>query len=49
VVVPPDCLGRCDSILHDVKGRLRAAYGIDHTTLQIESAAYAHVDDIHSH
>jgi cobalt-zinc-cadmium efflux system protein len=49
VVVPPDCLGRCDSILHDVKGRLRAAYGIDHTTLQIESDAYDHAHDAAPH
>jgi cobalt-zinc-cadmium efflux system protein len=49
VVVPADCLARCDSILHDVKGRLRAAYGIDHTTLQIESDAYDHAHDAPAH
>ena len=25
------------------------SFGIDHTTLQIESASYAHVDDVHRH
>jgi cobalt-zinc-cadmium efflux system protein len=49
VVVPPDCLGRCDDILHLVKGRLRAKYGIDHTTLQIESDAYDHTHDAPPH
>jgi cobalt-zinc-cadmium efflux system protein len=49
VVVRPDCLLRCDDILHHVKGRLRETYGIDHTTLQIESVDYAHVHDAPPH
>jgi cobalt-zinc-cadmium efflux system protein len=49
VVVPPHCLARCDTILHDVKGALRARYGIDHTTLQIESDAYDHAHDAPAH
>jgi cobalt-zinc-cadmium efflux system protein len=42
-------MGRNDEILTDVKGRLRRECGIDHTTLQIESADYAHVHDVHTH
>ena len=39
-----------DDILDAVKGRLRERFGIDHTTIQIESAAYAHLyDDVHAH
>ncbi len=49
VVVHDDAMGQNDAILQDVKSRLRRGFGIDHTTIQIESAAYAHVDDIHEH
>jgi cobalt-zinc-cadmium efflux system protein len=49
LVVSPDGLGRNDEILTEVKAGLRRTFGIDHTTLQIESAAYAHVDDVHVH
>ena len=49
VVVHSDAVGRNDDILTAVKGGLRRTFAIDHTTLQIESAAYAHVDDVHSH
>jgi cobalt-zinc-cadmium efflux system protein len=50
VVVDEVDLGRNDAILDDVKGRLRERFGIDHTTIQIESAGYAHLyDDIHGH
>jgi cobalt-zinc-cadmium efflux system protein len=49
LVVHGEALGRNDEILQTVKCALRSSFGIDHTTLQIESAAYAHVDDIHSH
>ncbi len=49
LVVHSDAVGRNDDILTEVKTRLRRLCGIDHTTLQIESAEYAHVDDIHSH
>jgi cobalt-zinc-cadmium efflux system protein len=49
VVVHADSVGRNDAILTAVKGALRRACGIDHTTIQIESADYAHVDDVHSH
>ena len=44
-----DALGRNDAILTCVKSSLRRRYGIDHTTLQIESVEYAHVDDVHTH
>jgi len=49
LVVRDDDVGRNDSILADVKARLRGAFRIDHTTLQIESPAYARVDDVHRH
>ena len=49
VVVGPDCLARCDDILHEVKGALRGNYRIDHTTLQIESVEYDHTHDAHAH
>jgi cobalt-zinc-cadmium efflux system protein len=49
VVVDSHAVGRNDHILHDVKERLRRLYGIDHTTLQIESVEYEHVHDVHTH
>ncbi len=50
VVVGDGDLGRNDAILDDVKGRLRERFGIDHTTIQIESARYAHLyDDVQAH
>ena len=49
LVVDGVAIGRNDEILTDVKARLRRSFGIDHTTLQIESAGYAHVDDVHTH
>ena len=42
-------IGRNDAILTAVKSSLRRCFGIDHTTLQIESTDYAHVDDVHTH
>lgn len=50
VVVGEQDLGRNDAILDDVKGKLRERFGIQHTTIQIESARYAHLfDDVHEH
>lgn len=50
LVVDREGMGRNDEILAEVKGGLRRTFGIDHTTLQIESAEYAHVDDdLHAH
>jgi cobalt-zinc-cadmium efflux system protein len=49
LVVAADAMGRNDDILTAVKGNLRGRFGIDHTTLQIESADYAHVNDVHTH
>jgi cobalt-zinc-cadmium efflux system protein len=47
LVVHPDEMGpRNDAILDEVKRELREAFGIDHTTLQIESSEYAHVYDL---
>ena len=48
LVVPPGHMGRNDEILTEVKGLLRERFVIEHTTLQIESAEYAHVyDQVH--
>jgi cobalt-zinc-cadmium efflux system protein len=49
LVVDADAVGRNDQILTEVKSRLRRTCAIDHTTLQIESARYAHLDDVHQH
>jgi len=49
LVIHVDAVGRNDAILTAVKALLRRRYGIDHTTLQIESVDYAHVDDVHKH
>jgi cobalt-zinc-cadmium efflux system protein len=49
LVTHADALGRNDAILTETKTKLRKRFGIDHTTLQIESVDYAHVDDIHQH
>ncbi|MFY3746320.1 cation diffusion facilitator family transporter [Anaeromyxobacter sp. Red801] len=49
LVVEAGSMGRNDEILTAVKSDLRRRYGIVHTTLQIESAEYAHVDDVHRH
>jgi cobalt-zinc-cadmium efflux system protein len=49
LVIEPGAIGRNDAILTCVKSSLRKRYGIDHTTLQIESVDYAHIDDVHTH
>ncbi|HEY6100479.1 MAG TPA: cation diffusion facilitator family transporter, partial [Anaeromyxobacter sp.] len=49
LVVHVESMGRNDDILTAVKSGLRRTFAIDHTTLQIESAEYAHVDDVHVH
>lgn len=49
VVVEEGGTGRNDDILAEVKAGLRRDFGIDHTTLQIESVAYSHEDDPHTH
>jgi cobalt-zinc-cadmium efflux system protein len=49
LVVEAGAMGQNDRILDDVKSRLRRSCGIDHTTLQIESADYAHLYDVRSH
>jgi len=49
LVVSAEGIGRNDDILTEVKAGLKRTFGIDHTTLQIESPAYAHVDDVHVH
>ncbi len=45
LVVECASLGCNDEILTTVKARLRQRFGIDHTTLQIETDAYDHADD----
>jgi cobalt-zinc-cadmium efflux system protein len=49
LVTHAEALGRNDAILTETKAKLRKRFGIDHTTLQIESVDYAHVDDVHNH
>jgi cobalt-zinc-cadmium efflux system protein len=49
LVVDQHGMSRTDEILTAVKAGLQRGFGIDHTTLQIESAEYAHVDDVHRH
>ncbi|HET9554777.1 MAG TPA: cation diffusion facilitator family transporter [Anaeromyxobacteraceae bacterium] len=49
VVVCDEAMGRNDEILTAVKTALRDRFQIDHATLQIESARYAHVTDVCSH
>jgi len=49
LVIDSGSMGSNDRILTDVKSRLHKQFGIDHTTIQIESAAYDHVDDVHVH
>lgn len=46
VVVTEDRLGRNDEILRAVKRRLCDDFGIDHTTIQIESESYEHVHPV---
>jgi cobalt-zinc-cadmium efflux system protein len=49
LVVHADAMGRNDAILTEVKRGLLRDFGIDHTTLQIESAEYEHVHEVHTH
>jgi cobalt-zinc-cadmium efflux system protein len=49
LVVHAESIGRNDEILNEVKHGLRRSFGIDHTTLQIESVEYEHLHDVHSH
>ncbi|WP_242340427.1 MULTISPECIES: cation diffusion facilitator family transporter [unclassified Anaeromyxobacter] len=49
LVVRAESMGRNDDILNEVKRGLRRSFGIDHTTLQIESVEYEHLHDVHTH
>ena len=49
LVVRAEAMGRNDEILNAVKSGLRLTFGIDHTTLQIESVEYDHLHDVHVH
>jgi cobalt-zinc-cadmium efflux system protein len=46
VVVSAEAMGQNDAILDAVKRELKTGFGIDHTTLQIESAAYEHAFEL---
>jgi len=46
LTVDAAALARSDQILTAVKVALRERWQIDHSTLQIESADYAHVHDV---
>jgi cobalt-zinc-cadmium efflux system protein len=49
LVVHAQAMGKNDDILNEVKLGLRRSFGIDHTTLQIESVEYEHLHDVHTH
>jgi cobalt-zinc-cadmium efflux system protein len=49
VVVAGVDVGRNDEILDDVKRILRERFGIDHATIQIETAGYRHANERHDH
>ena len=49
VVVEQADLGRNDEILGAMKRLLHDRFGIDHTTLQIETTGYGHENDRHAH
>jgi cobalt-zinc-cadmium efflux system protein len=49
LVVHSGSMGRNDEILHAVKSRLSHGFGIEHTTLQIESVDYDHRHEVHTH
>jgi cobalt-zinc-cadmium efflux system protein len=46
VVVAADAMGKNDAILDSVKRELKTGFGIDHTTLQIESSTYGHLFEL---
>jgi len=47
LVVQGGDIRRCDSILSAVKSDLERSFGIAHTTLQIETDAYRHAEEVH--
>jgi cobalt-zinc-cadmium efflux system protein len=47
LVVPKEVVCDNDTILSAVKHDLYDRFGIDHTTIQIESEAYAHLGEVH--
>jgi cobalt-zinc-cadmium efflux system protein len=47
LVVEDPKVGNNDDILTEVKHSLYARFGIDHTTIQIESGTYAHQGEVH--
>ncbi|MGB8931582.1 MAG: cation diffusion facilitator family transporter [Anaeromyxobacteraceae bacterium] len=49
VVVAGVDIGRNDEILDDVKRILQERFGIDHATIQIETASYGHANERHDH
>ena len=49
VILDAASLTRSDAVLNHIKEMLRERFGIDHTTIQIESESYAEVGEIHHH
>ena len=51
LVVAADRLGpgRSDDVLNDAKAALKDRFGIEHSTLQVESESYDEVGEVHDH
>jgi len=49
VILDTASLTRSDAVLNRIKEMLRERFGIDHTTIQIESESYAEVGEVHRH
>lgn len=49
VILDAASLTRSDAVLNHIKEMLRERFGIDHTTIQIESESYAEVGEVHHH
>lgn len=47
VVLEAKTLDHSDQVLNAIKLRLRARYGIEHTTIQVESESYSEVGEVH--
>ena len=47
VVLDEPSLARSDDVLNGIKEMLRERFGIDHTTIQIESESYTEVGEVH--
>ncbi len=47
VILDTVALGRSDEVLNRIKEMLERRFGIDHTTIQIESESYSEVGEVH--